>query len=129
METRLGSCLLPPLLSVVALKDSGDGSDQLHVRPEGQSGYPLKDKITLGALLRLLCPGIELPIASGRIGHGQVFRLLWGLRSLPPSSSITSSSMAAAEFLWLLTLLKGTKVVTELSPPKCLPKGTLMISL
>ena len=37
--------------------------------------------------------------------------------------------MAAAEFLWLLTLLKGTKVDTELSPPKCLPKGTLVISL
>lgn len=65
LETHLGSCVLPPLLSVVALKDSGDGSVQLHVRPEGQSGYPLKDEITLGALLGLLCPGIELLFASG----------------------------------------------------------------
>lgn len=84
METPLGSCVLLPLLSAVALKAPGDGSVQLHVVPEGQSGCPLKDEITLGAPLRPLCPGIETPLPVVETEQGQVCRLLlWGLSPHP----------------------------------------------
>lgn len=72
MERLLGACMPLPLLLAVALRDPGNDSIQLHVRAEGQSGYPLKDEITLGVLLRLLCPGIEICLSVAEIGQGQV---------------------------------------------------------